>query len=135
MVDAIEVEGLRELNRALRKAENGGAVKAVGRANKRVGRLAADRWLRPRPRPETVGTGAGSSVRPSAAKSRLQLRVGGAHRAGYVPAHPWGRRWEISGGRRVGKRPFILGSLLDHRDELYELWIDEVAKEIGLPRV
>lgn len=132
----IKVEGLQELNRTLRRAKDRNLVKAVGRANKQVGRLFIDRYLDPKPTPQAVGRGGGSSVRPSAAKRELKLRVGGKHRADNQPVGQWGRR-TVRGRDADGRflpapsRPYIIESAFRRRDEISRLWLEQIATELG----
>lgn len=130
MGEWIAVEGLDGLNRALRRAETDGIVKAVGRANKRIGRKFIDEWLHPSPKPSAVGAGAGAKVRPSAAKREMKLRVGGKHRAGNTPYMQWGKRPVREPGVRAPERPFIVGSVMRHREQIFDAWLDAISDEL-----
>lgn len=127
----IEVQGVDQLNRTLRHAADKGLVKAVGRANKKVGRKFIDQWLHPKPQPASVGEGAGAAVRPSAAKRELKLRVGGKHRAGNTPRMQWGKRLGRKPYEAAPKRPYIRESAERHRDDIYLAWLDEIDKELA----
>lgn len=129
MAQSIEVEGLRELNRAIRKAADKDLPKRMGQANKSIGELVIRR-LHPRPQPEAVGAGAGSSVRPSASKREVLLRVGGKHRSydseKATKMAQWGKkRVPIRG--RAPKRPYIKRTLDDHYNEITKAYLDAIA--------
>lgn len=124
MTQPIKVEGLKELNRAIRKANDQGLRKRVGAANKKIGQLVITK-LRPRPVPEAVGMGAGSKVRASAAMREVLLRAGGSHRQ-RAPLSQWGRSHVASFGP-APKRPFILGTAEAHRREIEAAYMGALA--------
>jgi hypothetical protein len=124
---AIEVEGLKEFQRAVRFAADTGLTKELGQANKKIGQLVVDR-LSPRPDPAAVGTGAGATVRPSATRREVLLRVGGKHREGRTPIMQWGRRPGPSPFGRRPKRPYIRWTVERHRQEIEREWLKAVAK-------
>src|SRR5690606_36444435 len=66
----IEVEGLKEFNRAVRAAKDKQLDKRIGQANKKIGQLVIDR-LSPSPDPRAIGAGRGATVRPSASKREV----------------------------------------------------------------
>ena len=132
----IEVEGLKEFQRAARRAADQELGKRLGQANKQIGQLVIDRLV-PRPDPAAVGTGAGAAVRPSASKREVLLRVGGKHRERASLPHPttsraryalaaWGRR---SGGWfvRRPKRPYIRETVERNRPEIEQAWLKAVS--------
>ena len=137
---AIELEGLREFQRAVRQARDRDLDKRLGQANKRVGQMVIDR-LSPRPDPRAIGAGRGAAVRPSASKREVVLRVGGTHR---VPAmgppspgspsiqeitkmNPWGAKRVVRPGTRTPDRPFIQGTVESNVGTIEELWMDAVV--------
>jgi hypothetical protein len=124
----IEVEGWRELQRAARRAADRDLPKRLGQANKKIGQRFIRDWLEPKPDPAAVGTGAGATVRPSASKREVLLRVGGAHRAGKTPRMQWGRRTARRPGVPAPKRPFIRESAEKHRDEIEQAWLEAVSE-------
>jgi hypothetical protein len=140
MVAAIEVRGYRELNRVLRQASDKGLVKAIGRANKTVGqklKVLVDNDSTP----TSVGSGKGSSIRPSAAKGALTLRVGGAHRIdltgkknteGLKVPRPqqWGKT-VVEPFKKAPKRPFIKDITLQRRDWISAQWLEAISDELG----
>lgn len=128
----IKVDGLKEFQRSARRAADTELPKRLGQVNKRIGALVISR-LQPRPDPAAVGEGAGASVRPSASKREVLLRVGGKHRAGRTPQMQWGKR----PGRRVGsgapKRPFIRETVERHREEIEQAWLQAVSDAMSGP--
>lgn len=118
----IRVEGLKEFQRASRKAADTELPKRLGQANKELGRKFIDTWLQPKPDPAAVGQGAGATVRPSASKREVLLRTGGKHRAGRTPQAQWGKR---RGGdlRNAPARPYIRESVERHRDDIEREWL------------
>ncbi|HEX7099661.1 MAG TPA: hypothetical protein VF377_10500 [Acidimicrobiia bacterium] len=128
MAKAIEVEGLRELNRAIRKATDQTLRRRVGAANKKIGQLVITR-LRPRPVPEAVGMGGGAQVRASAAMREVLLRAGGSHRV-RPPMQQWGRVAVSSFGPKP-KRPFILGTAEAHRRQIETEYMDALAEAMA----
>lgn len=125
--DYIEVAGIREFQRAARRAVDSDLPKRLGQANKKVGRNFIDRWLHPKPNPDAVGRGAGAKVRPSAAKREVTLRVGGKHRADHVPYAQWGKR-PSRPFQSAPPRPFIRKSVERHYDDIADLWLKAVAE-------
>lgn len=121
---AIEVEGLKDLNRAVRQSTDVGLPKRIGEANKAIGKLVISK-LNPRPVPAAVGEGAGASVRPSATKREVLLRVGGRHRVA-VPMQQWGKRQVVE--PNPPKRPFILGTAEKHRREIETAYIKAIRE-------
>lgn len=122
---AIEVEGLRELNKAIRKAVDTDLPKRMAQANKKIGELVISK-LEPRPVPEAVGAGAGSAIRPSASLKGVLIRVGGKHRTG-APGQQWGRV-HVSSIGAAPARPFILGSAAAHEPEIAEAYLEGVIE-------
>lgn len=125
----IEVEGLKEFQRAVRAAKDKELNKRIGQANKKIGQLVIDR-LRPAPVPAATGTGKGAAVRPSASKREVLLRVGGAHRAAgsHTNMQPWGARRVVPPGRPTPKRPWIQGTADANFDDIGEAWMDAIIE-------
>ena len=119
----VNTEDLKRFQRAVRQSTDTELPKRLGQANKSVGQLVIDR-LAPRPDAAAVGTGAGASVRASASKREVLLRVGGAHRAGRTPQMQWGKRPGPNPFGRRPKRPFIRETVERHRKEIEDAWID-----------
>lgn len=112
----IQIEGLKEFQQAARKATDADLPKRLGQAHKQIGQLVIDR-LTPRPDPAAVGTGGGSTVRPSASKRDVLLRVGGNHRP-KPPMSVWGRRRVLRPGASAPARPYIKETAERNRDEI-----------------
>lgn len=123
----IEVEGLKEFNRAVRAAKDKELNKRIGQANKRIGQMVVDR-LRPAPNPVAIGTGRGANVRPSASKREVILRVGGTHRASgaYTHMQPWGAKRVVRPGTQTPERPFIQGTADANFDEIGDAWMGAI---------
>lgn len=128
----IEVEGLKEFNRAIRAAKDKELDKRIGQANKQIGQMVIDR-LSPAPDPRAIGLGKGATVRPSASKREVLLRVGGAHRASgrFTNMQPWGARRVQRPGIPTPDRPFIQGTAERNYDEIADAWMDAVIEAFG----
>jgi hypothetical protein len=139
----IQIEGYRELQKALRQAQDQHLPKELGHLHKEIGRFIVSR-LEPPPVPEATGRGAGATVRPSASKRELLLSVGGAHRVkgppfvGRTPAGAaphayarWGRQG-VQGIKRgrVPPRPHIVGTALNHQAEIRRQLLDGIVKAL-----
>lgn len=124
---AIEIEGLKEFQRAARRSTDLELPKRLGQAHKQIGQLVIER-LQPRPTPAAVGAGAGSSVRPSATKREVLLRVGGGHRAGKTPFMQWGRRRVARVGVDTPSRPYIKETADRHRDEIGTAYLEAISR-------
>lgn len=125
----IEVEGLKEFQKAVRAARDKDLNKRLGQANKKIGQMVIDR-LSPAPDPRAVGMGRGASVRPSASKREVILRVGGAHRAAgsHTNMQPWGAKRGAPVGQPTPKRPWIQGTADDNFDDIGEAWMDAIIE-------
>ena len=130
----IKIDGIKELRRAVRNAVDKDLPKRMSQANKKIGEQIIGKWLTPPPRPETVGTGRAAKIRPSATRFDVVLRVGGVHRTRMntpVPTKsknrfalaPWGKPKQIF---MQGPRPHILGSALDHREEIIDMYFEGI---------
>ena len=119
----VDTGDLKAFQRAVRRSTDRELPKRLGQANKSVGQLVIDR-LQPRPDPAAVGTGAGASVRASASRREVLLRVGGAHRANHAPQKQWGKKPGASPFGRRGPRPYIRQTVEDNRRDIEEAWID-----------
>lgn len=122
----LEVEGHKEFQRAVRQMRSRELNKRLGQANKEVGKLVIDR-LSPRPDPAAIGAGKGASVRPSASKRDVLLRVGGSHRA-KSPLSVWGKRRVLRVGAHAPDRPFIQGTAEKHSDEIGDKYLSGIVK-------
>lgn len=125
----IEVEGLKEFQQAVRQIRSRDLDKRLGEANKRVGQLVIDR-LTPAPDPVAIGAGRGATVRPSASKRDVLLRVGGSHRAAgeHTKKQPWGVKRVARPGTRTPERPFIQRTAEQHVDEIGELYLTGIVE-------
>lgn len=121
----IRIEGWRELQREISRASDKDLPKQIGRVHKEVGEMVISRL-----RPQSVGSGAGASVRPSATRREVILRVGGGHRD--VRLLQWGRRQEWPGGD-APDRPDIIGTARRHEDEIIDALLEGVEKALKPP--
>lgn len=124
----LQIEGARELNRLLRQVGGRDLQKELGQVHKDVGRMVIARLGGA---DTGVGSGAGATVRPSAATREVLLRVGGAHRTG-GPVHRWGKRWNR---RERGRRPHLIGAALAIEEQItdrYLAGVDRVIRSAGL---
>jgi hypothetical protein len=125
----IQVEGLAEFQRDLKAASGGKLPAALGEAHKEIGRFIIAKI--PQGDPSAVGSGYTATVRPSATKRDVILRVGGAFRNtvaskrriptryvqwGKFPVQPFAR----------GARPYILGVVEENEQAI----IDEYKKRV-----
>lgn len=130
MATRIEVEGLEELRKALRKADKAtrreltkaikGAAKIVADEAKRRAR---SKGLAP---PGTSGRATGQlvrSIKPFAKRTTGGVRVM-AQRDGF--AYPV--LYEYAGPGRVGPRPFVTSALEDKADDVAEHLEDELVR-------
>ena len=118
----IKVEGMKELQTAIRKAE-GKLPKSLGEAHKEVGRFIIGKI--PPGNPNAVGAGSGATVRPSASKRDVLLRVGGAHRL--MHKNQWGKG-EVQPFE--SGRPYILGVVLENQEAIEQKFLDETMKAL-----
>lgn len=128
----VKVEGLRELQRATRRAVDTDLPRRMGEANKAIGRLVVAR-LQPRPDRAAVGEGAGAAVRPSASKREVLLRVGGRHRAGRTPQMQWGKRPGRNPRQSAPPRPYIRRTVETNRRDIEQAWMDAVTRALSGP--
>ena len=126
----LDRDDLRQFNRAIRNAADTGLPKRMGQANKKVGAKFISEWLDPKPAPAAVGEGGGATVRPSASKREVLLRVGGKHRAAHSPQMQWGKR-VVRPFSRAPKRPYIRGSVDRHEREIRDFWLEAVAEAMA----
>jgi len=138
---AIQVEGLKEFQRAARRSTDTELPKRLGRANKSIGALVISR-LYPSSDPAAVGTGGGAGVRASASKREVLLRVGGAHRANdsipkpttskdrYAYAY-WGKRAGPLAFRRRPERPHIMGTVDKNRREIDKAYLKAIDQAMS----
>lgn len=126
----IQVEGLRELNQAVRRSSDSDLPRRMGQAHKRVGQFIIDH-LQPQPDPAAVGRGAGAVVRPSATRREVLLRAGGRHRDGTAPQSQWGKRQGRPLGRRAPKRPYIKQTAVRHLGgEIGTVYLREITRAL-----
>lgn len=120
----IEVEGLKEFQRAVRQAKDKDLNRNLGQANKQVGELVIRR-LSPKSDPKAVGVGRGASARSSASKREVLLRVGGAHRSSGVHTRkqPWGAKRVVRPGIPTPDRPYIQKTADDNFDDIGNAWM------------
>lgn len=118
---------LKQFQRTVRRSTDTNLPKRIGLANKSIGRLVIDR-LQPKPDPAAIGEGAGASVRPSASKREVLLRVGGAHRAGRTPEMRWGKRAGRPIRQQAPPRPYIRQTVEDNRDEIEQAWLQAISR-------
>lgn len=121
----IRIEGWRELQREISRASDKDLPKRIGAAHKEIGEMVISRL-----RPPSVGEGRGRSVRPSATRREVTLRVGGGHRD--IRARQWGRRQTWPGGD-APERPDILGTARRHEDEIVDALLAGVEKALKPP--
>ena len=136
----IQVDGWEEFQRDLRRAKQTEYPKRIGQANKKTGQFVKDLVQR-QASPSAVGVGRGASVRPSASKREVILRVGGAHRANYSLPKPdrsdnrfalasWGARMGRKPYERAPRRPYIKQIADDNRAEIGRFFLQAVSEAL-----
>lgn len=117
---------------AARRAVDRDLPQRLGQAHKRIGELVISK-LEPKPDDAAVGSGAGSSVRASASKRDVLLRVGGAHRASgaHTNKQPWGRVRTVRPGTRTPPRPDIRGTVDRHEDEILDAYLKAISQAMS----
>lgn len=123
----IRVEGYRELQRAVSKAVDTELPKRIGGVHKEIGEFVISRL-----QPKAVGAGAGASVRPSATRREVVLRVGGGHRSEDPRILQWGKRQTFPGGEPP-ERPNIVGIALRYQAEIEEMFLDGIDAALKPP--
>lgn len=122
----IRVEGYKEFQRAVSRAVDTRLPKAIGEVHRDIGRYVISR-LHPSPTSAAVGEGAGATVRPSATRREVVLRVGGSHRSKRV--QQWGRR-PIRLFQPAPPRPHIIGTALAHQDHIERLLLEGISRAL-----
>lgn len=126
----IRIEGLKEFQMAARRSTDSELPKRLGEAHREIGRLVISR-LTPSPDPRAVGAGAGATVRPSASKRDVILRVGGAHRGSSNPKvtkmRQWGKQRVLRVGETAPKRPYIKGTIDRYGDEISDAYLRAIS--------
>lgn len=117
----------KQFQRTVRRSTDADLPKRIGQANKKIGQLVIDR-LRPQPDPAAVGEGPGATVRPSASKREVLLRVGGKHRQGHAPQMRWGKRAGRSLREQAPPRPFIRQTVEDNRGDIEQAWLEAISE-------
>jgi hypothetical protein len=126
----IQIDGLRELQRDL-KASQGKLPKALGEAHKNVGRFVISKV--PQGDPHAVGAGSGATIRPSATKRDVLLRVGHGARplVGKTGgAAQWGKARVMPFAPGPHSRPYIVGTIEQNRGAIVEKFLDETMKAL-----
>lgn len=131
---AIELDGIKEFNKAVRKSADRELPKRIGQANKSIGRLVISKL--PDGPAGAVGTGAGASVRPSATKREVLLRVGGAARASRASQRGTKLRVQQWGRNQVGpfipgERPHIIGAVEDNQREIEDAYFKAIEQALA----
>lgn len=117
----VYIEGLTELNRALRQAGGKPLQKELGAVHKDIGRMVISHLGG---KNTQVGEGRGETIRPSATTANVMLRVGGSHRGG-SRRKQWGAEQVWPGGMPPA-RPHLIGAALEIQDEIEEAYMDGV---------
>lgn len=119
----IEVEGLKELQTAIKRSQ-GKLPASIGQAHKNVGSFIISKL--PPGDPRAVGAGSGATVRPSATKRDVVLRVGHGGRA--ASRFQWGK---TAVQPFTSGRPYIVGTVERYRKEIEQKFIDEIMKALS----
>lgn len=125
----LEFTNIGAVRRALRQAGGPALVKEMGQVHKSIGEMVI---ARVGGKQTGVGTGRGSSIRPSAATREVMLRVGGSHRRSR--ARQWGRN-QIWPGGSAPARPYLIEAAREIAPQIEEAYLDgirSVARRAGL---
>ena len=122
----IEVEGLKEFQSDL-KRQMGKLPAEIGQIHKEVGQFIIGKL--PEGDPHAVGMGSGATVRPSATKRDVVLRVGGAHRDPGKDYMQWGK--QVVQPFESG-RPFIVGAIQDNQEQIEEMFMKKYMEVLGV---
>lgn len=129
----IYIEGVAELSRLLRDVGGRELQKELGQVHRSIGEMVIRRLGG---KSTGVGSGAGETIRPSAASREVLLRVGGSHRAAGSAIRPrqWGRvqRWP---GGAAPSRPHLIGAAVEIQSEIETAYMDgveRIARKAGL---
>jgi len=117
----LEIEGVRELNRILRRIGGRELQRELGQVHRSIGELVISRLGG---RSTGVGTGAGERIRPSSATRDVQLRVGGGHRD--RRPQQWGRLQVWPGGQ-APYRPHLIAAARQIQPQIEERYLAGVA--------
>jgi hypothetical protein len=118
----IEIEGLKELQTAIKK-QQGKLPASLGEAHRNVGSFIIGKL--PAGNPNAVGSGSGATVRPSATKRDVVLRVG--HGGREASKNQWGKT-EVQ--PFASGRPYIIGTIKDNQDAIEQMFLDELTKAL-----
>jgi hypothetical protein len=122
----IYIEGVRELNRLLRRVGGRELQKELGQVHRSIGEMVIRRLGGAH---TGVGSGRGERIRPSAATREVLLLVGGSHRAQDPRKRQWGRvqRWP---GGDAPRRPYLIEAARDIQDDIETAYLDGVERII-----
>lgn len=124
--DAVQIEGVRELVRAIGSIDPA-LRKELGQRNKAIGQRIIDKAF---PKPESVGAGAGAKPRASATTNVLRIMAGWSGRTKHV--QQWGKRPTPRDGV---KRPYIRRSAEQDMPQIEKDYLDallDIARKAGL---
>jgi hypothetical protein len=123
MEPRLKIEGVRDLNRLLRRVGGRDLQKQLGQVHRKIGEMVISRLGGTR---TGVGQGRGEQIRPSAATREVLLRVGGAHR-GQDRRTQWGIRQVWPAGQPPS-RPHLIGAAVDIQPEIEREYMDGIDK-------
>lgn len=122
----LHIEGVRQLNRLLRRVGGRELQKELGQVHRSIGEMVIARAGGAR---TGVGSGRGETIRPSAATREVMLRVGGSHRASDPRRHQWGRVQKWPGGQ-APRRPYLIQKAMDIQPQIERAYLDGVEQVI-----
>lgn len=118
MLRGIQVEGVRELTRAIAKSDKE-LAREFAKANKDIGQKIIDRLF---PTPRAVGAGKGAEPRAIASRNYVAIQAGRPERRKFV--QQWGARHV----QREGPRPFILGTALKEFPDIEREYMEGIER-------
>ena len=127
-MESIKVEGVRELTRAIAKADSE-LVKEFAKANKQIGEAVIAALF---PKPDSSGAGRGSEPRAIASRNYVGIAVGRSERAKPIKGKARNpvavRQWGSQYVKRDQPRPFILGAALKQFPHIENDYLDAVER-------
>jgi len=116
----VQIEGLTELRRTLRRMGGPQLQRELGQVHRRIGELVI---ASAGGSSTGVGAGRGETIRPSAATREVQLRVGGGHRD--ARSRQWGYRQVWPGGQAPA-RPHLIAAARSVQPRIEEAYLSGV---------
>ena len=122
----LHIEGVRQLNRLLRRVGGRELQKELGQVHRSIGEMVIARAGGAK---TGVGSGRGETIRPSASTREVLLRVGGSHRAQDPRKRQWGKTQRWPGGD-APRRPHLIEKARQIQPQIEAEYLDGVETVI-----